>query len=205
MNKKQLNTLELIHEAAKKEFMEKGFKSASLRNIVKSAGVTTGAFYGYYNSKEQLFEALVGKQYDTFMQCYCKAQSDFASLPPKEQHENMGEISGKCMNEMMIYAYENLDEFKLILCCSEGTRFACMIDEMVDIEIESTHIYQQVLKQLGYNVPSMEPRLEHILVTGMFNAYFEMIIHEMPFDEAKRYLEELRTFYTAGWMKIMGQ
>jgi len=39
----------------------------------------------------------------------------------------------------------------------------------------------------------------------MFNAYFEMIIHEMPFDEAKRYLEELRTFYTAGWMKIMGQ
>ena len=38
------NTLEQIHIAAKKEFLEKGFKTASLRNIVKMAGVTTGAF-----------------------------------------------------------------------------------------------------------------------------------------------------------------
>lgn len=48
-------------------------------------------------------------------------------------------------------------------------------------------------------------RLEHILTTGMFNAFFELIIHEMPLDEAERYLEEMRDFYTAGWMKIMGQ
>ena len=33
-------------QCAKKEFMEKGFQAASLRNIVKTAGVTTGAFYG---------------------------------------------------------------------------------------------------------------------------------------------------------------
>ena len=37
-------------EAAKKEFLEKGFLGASLRTIVKLAGVTTGAFYGYYRS-----------------------------------------------------------------------------------------------------------------------------------------------------------
>lgn len=49
------STLEHIHIAAKKEFLEKGFRSASLRIIVKSAGVTTGAFYGYYSSKEELF------------------------------------------------------------------------------------------------------------------------------------------------------
>lgn len=52
-------TLDLIHSAAMQEFLEKGFKSASLRNIVKTAGVTTGAFYGYYRSKEELFSALV--------------------------------------------------------------------------------------------------------------------------------------------------
>lgn len=52
------STLEHIHIAAKKEFLEKGFRSASLRNIVKSAGVTTGAFYGYYSSKEELLPHL---------------------------------------------------------------------------------------------------------------------------------------------------
>ena len=205
MSDNQLSTLELIHKAAKAEFMEKGFKSASLRNIVKTAGVTTGAFYGYYASKEELFEALVGRQDDDFMSIYCKAQNEFADLPPEQQYENMSEISGECMNDMLVYAYSHLEEFKLILCCSEGTRFAGMIDQMVEIEISSTHKYQLTLKELGYPSPQLEPRLEHILVTGMFNAFFEMIIHEMPLEAAQRYLEELRTFYTAGWMKIMGQ
>jgi AcrR family transcriptional regulator len=50
-----MTTLEKIHDSAKKEFLEKGFLGASLRNIVKYAGVTTGAFYGYYGSKEKLF------------------------------------------------------------------------------------------------------------------------------------------------------
>ena len=59
-----LTTLERIHQAAKAEFLEKGYKDASLRNIVKSVGMTTGAFYGYYKSKEDLFEALVGRHYE---------------------------------------------------------------------------------------------------------------------------------------------
>ena len=44
MSETERSTLELIHTAAKTEFMEKGFQAASLRNIVKTAGVTTGAF-----------------------------------------------------------------------------------------------------------------------------------------------------------------
>ena len=60
----QTATLHLILSAAMQEFLEKGYKSASLRNIVKAAGVTTGAFYGYYDSKEDLFEALVGEHYN---------------------------------------------------------------------------------------------------------------------------------------------
>ena len=40
-------TLNKIQQAAIDEFLEKGFRGASLRQIVKHAGVTTGAFsYG---------------------------------------------------------------------------------------------------------------------------------------------------------------
>ena len=56
MSEAEQTTLHLILSAAMQEFLKKGFKSASLRNIVKTAGVTTGAFYGYYDSKEDLFE-----------------------------------------------------------------------------------------------------------------------------------------------------
>ena len=47
--------------------------------------------------------------------------------------------------------------------------------------------------------------MEHILITGMFHTFFELIIHEMPLKDAENYVKEMRAFYTAGWMKIMGQ
>ncbi len=205
MSAEHSTTLDSIHRAALAEFLEKGFQTASLRNIVKTAGMTTGAFYGYYKSKEGLFEALVGEHYRYIIDRFQKAQKEFAALPHEKQPECLGNISGLCMFDMLYYAYEHLPEFKLILCCSEGTRFAGLIDEMVDIEIEGTHAYQSVLEELGYPSPRIDPRLEHILITGMFKAFFELIIHDMPLKEAENYLNEMRDFYTAGWMKILGQ
>ena len=55
---KTKSTQELILESGKRMFLEKGFKSAPLRTIVKNAGYTLGAFYGYYKNKEDLFYAL---------------------------------------------------------------------------------------------------------------------------------------------------
>ena len=49
-----------ILEIGKREFLEKGFKDASLNKIVAEAGFTKGAFYGYYPDKTALFEDLVG-------------------------------------------------------------------------------------------------------------------------------------------------
>ena len=59
MEDKSSATLENILHAALEEFSDKGFLGASLRQIVKKAGVTTGAFYGYFSSKEALFAAIV--------------------------------------------------------------------------------------------------------------------------------------------------
>ncbi len=167
--------------------------------------MTTGAFYGYYKSKEELFKALVGKHYDYILTRFKDAQREFAGLPPDQQPEVMGEISGLCMYDMLHYAYEHLEECKLILCCSEGTRFSSLIDEMVEIEAEGTHAYQRILSELGRPSPQIDPKLEHILITGMFHTFFELVIHEMPLQDAENYVKEMRSFYTAGWMKIMGQ
>ena len=73
MPEQQPTTLERIHQAARAESREKGFPSASLRRIVKSLGMTTGAFYGYYPSKEALYEALVGPHYDYLIRRFRQA------------------------------------------------------------------------------------------------------------------------------------
>lgn len=64
-----------IEKAALDEFMEKGFANASLRQIVKNAGLTTGAFYKYFPTKEDLFASLVDRmqiKYILFMMLLCK-------------------------------------------------------------------------------------------------------------------------------------
>lgn len=199
-----LLTKEAILAAGKKEFLQKGFRAASLRNIVREAGVTTGAFYGYYASKEALFKALVETPAKTFMGRFQAAQEQFSNLPPEEQPAQMGEISGSCMDWMVDYIYDNYDAFKLILCCAEGTEYENFIHRMAEVEIEATHRFVDVLRRMGHRVKEIDRQLEHILVSGLFSGFFEMVIHDMPKAQSVEYVKELRAFYTAGWKEIMG-
>lgn len=205
MNESEMTTLEAIHKAAKTEFLEKGFVSASLRNIVKTAGVTTGAFYGYYKSKEDLFAALVEEPYRLLIETFSETVSEFGKMEPKRQLENLGVFSFESIKGMLEYVYEHMSEFKLLLLCSEGTRFSGIIDEMVEIETQATHDFYQTLRTVGEPAPSIDPQLEHILITGMFNTLFELVIHEIPMERAKTYLRQMWDFYCAGWYKIMGR
>ena len=45
--------------AAEKEFGERGFHEAAISGITRSAGVALGTFYVYFDSKEEIFRALV--------------------------------------------------------------------------------------------------------------------------------------------------
>ncbi len=204
MNHTDLKTRENILLAGKEEFLKKGFHHASLRNIVKSAGVTTGAFYGYYKNKEALFDALVQEQKQHFLYCFEKAQRDFANLPPQQQPENMGEISGSCMLNLLEYMYENMESFQLLLCCAEGTKHSGFLDTLVEIEVAGTHQFMNVLKQMGHPIKEIDLQLEHMLISGMFGAFFETVIHNMPKERAVHYIKELKEFYMAGWQKILG-
>lgn len=199
-----LTTREAILDAGKNEFLDKGFQSASLRRIVRQAGVTTGAFYGYFSSKEDLFSALVEEPACMLLSRFTQAQEIFSSLPPDEQPDQMGEISGDCMDWMVNYIYRHFDAFKLILCCAEGTEYERFVHTMVEIEREGTHRFLDVLKGMGRSVREIDSQLEHILISGMFSGFFEIVVHDMPIEHSKRYVQELREFYTAGWQKIMG-
>lgn len=205
MAKRVEGVYERIIECACREFLEKGYVDASLRTIAAQAGTTTGSIYTRFRDKEGLFEAIVGVHYDYLMDRFRSVQADFAALPEGEQPEKMGQVSGDCMLEMLRYCYDHMEECQLLLCKADGTRFAHMIDEMVEIETRATHDYLAVLQKLGKPAPPISPRLEHIIITGMFNTFFEIVIHQMPWEEAEKYLQEMRAFYTAGWMKIMGQ
>ena len=49
-----------IMEAAAKLFRQRGFEAVTVAEIMKAAGLTVGAFYGHFPSKEALIAASVG-------------------------------------------------------------------------------------------------------------------------------------------------
>lgn len=198
-------TLERIQAAAKAEFLEKGFKSASLRQIVKNAGVTTGAFYGYFSSKEALYASIVEPYAAAVMGRFMTAQTDFADLPEEEQPNCMGQASTACLDWMIDFMYDHYEAFKILLCCADGTPYEDFVHNMVMVEVEYTFRYIEVLKGLGKHVPDIDKELCHMIASGMFDGIFEVLRHDMPKERAKVFIRQLREFYTAGWMKLMGE
>lgn len=205
MEENSATTLEKIQEAAMAEFLDKGFQGASLRQIVKNAGVTTGAFYGYFSSKEALFTAIVEPHATALMGKFMWAQTSFAELPEEEQPQHMGVESRDYVAWMVDYICRHREPVKLLLCCAEGTSYENFIHNMVEVEVESTLRYMGVLRRMGRDIPQMSRSLFHIIASGMFNAIFEVVIHDMPYEQALRDVEQLQTFYTAGWSKLMGE
>ncbi|HJB90696.1 MAG TPA: TetR/AcrR family transcriptional regulator [Candidatus Eisenbergiella merdigallinarum] len=205
MEEKSSDTLKNILQVGMEEFLEKGFLGASLRQIVKRAGVTTGAFYGYFSSKEALFSAIVEPHAAALMGRYMETQTAFADLPEEEQPSHMGKESSDYLHWMVDYICRNREPVKLLLCRSEGTGYEHFIHNMVEVEVEYTLKYMDVLRRLDQNVPELDRPMCHIIASGMFNGIFEIVIHDMPQDKSMRYVDQLRDFYTAGWLKLMGQ
>ncbi|MDR2009987.1 MAG: TetR/AcrR family transcriptional regulator [Bacteroidales bacterium] len=69
------NSKEQILHTALKLFLKNSYKDVSLRDIVNEVGLTKGAFYHYYESKEKLFEDTVKHFYNNMI------IADYKSFP----------------------------------------------------------------------------------------------------------------------------
>lgn len=204
MRTDEKDTQSKILESAKQEFLQKGFLNASLRNIVKNAGVTTGACYRYYDSKEALFSALVEEQANYVLSLYNHTVDTFEKLPGEEQTVQMTDASNACMEKIMDYIYDNYEVFKLLIERSEGTVYADFVHQMVTREVDSTYTYMETLASMGHRVEPINKNVVHMIASGFFAGMFETIVHDMPREEAREYLSQLTRFHTAGWAELLG-
>ena len=197
------DTQKKILEIGKKEFLSKGFKDASLRGIVKEAGFTQGAFYGYYPDKASLFNALVSDAADGLMEQFKAAQQAHYELIPEEKTAQSRELSTDYLNYFINYIYDNFDAFKLVICCSEGTKYANYIHELVEIEVEQTEDYYDHLRRLGKLEGTVSHEFHHMITSAYFTAVFETVAHDMTRDHAIHYVNELATFFNCGWNGLL--
>ena len=202
MSTKAEDTEKNILNTARKHFLKDGFSGASLRNIVKDAGLTTGAFYKYYPTKEALFDALTDPYIEHIYQIYDRVVEDFEKLSAKEQTSNMSDTSGNGMDQMIDYIYEHYDNFRLLLKCGDSGKFETFIHNMVDREMRSSLEYVKKMKEDGIEIPIVGESLMHMIYTGFFSSIFQIIEHDIVKESAKRNVHKLREFNTGGWERL---
>lgn len=202
MSTKAEDTEKNILNTARKHFLKDGFSGASLRNIVKDAGLTTGAFYKYYPTKEALFDALTDPYIEHIYQIYDRVVEDFEKLSAKEQTSNMSDTSGDGMDQMIDYIYEHYDNFRLLLKCGDSGKFETFIHNMVDREMRSSLEYVKKMKEDGIEIPIVGESLMHMIYTGFFSSIFQIIKHDIDKETAKRNVHKLREFNTGGWERL---
>ena len=98
-----------ILEAAKAEFMERGFAEASMRTIAERAGFTTGMLYSRFADKSEIFRELVEGPADELYNYFMTVQNEFAGYSPEYQRREMHPYVAQKIDRMVDLIYDNFD------------------------------------------------------------------------------------------------
>ncbi|PKL29352.1 MAG: hypothetical protein CVV46_01180 [Spirochaetae bacterium HGW-Spirochaetae-2] len=193
-----------IIQAARQEFLQYGFKDASLRRIASAAGMTTGAIYTYFKDKQALFDEVVAPVTG-------QVESVFSELS-KSYYSNdsiIREITyEKTIEDLAVvydFIYKNFDLFRILLIGAGGSAHSDFIHVLVKHEVNHTLAY---LDRLGIGRDDnmrLDTTVIHTISEGYINALLEPVRHGMSHGEALGNLDFIVTFYTGGWLNVFGR
>ncbi|MEU0488880.1 TetR/AcrR family transcriptional regulator [Nocardiopsis sp. NPDC006139] len=72
-----------ILDAAERVIIRDGYRGASMAVIVRETGLSTGAVYGYFEGKQELFRALAERTFDLKVMSFARPQGE----PPRSPGE----------------------------------------------------------------------------------------------------------------------
>lgn len=181
----------IIFQSAKTEFLNNGFENASLNNICKNAGVTTGALYKRYSGKEDLFAAIVAET--------IKALEDFSanriSVPAQslsdEELLKLWNMSGDEASLLKWFSFleKYRDGFVLLINCSAGTRYEKFQHHWVEQMCKATYCYYEELYRRGLAKENISEMEMHIIMTAFWSTVYEPFIHNYNWEQIEKHCE----------------
>ncbi len=195
----EYNKRELLTEAAKKEFLEKGYNGASLRSICAKAGVTTGALYFFFENKEQLFSAIVDEPLaglKKLLSEHFRQDSEYMSGIASTAEI---ELDHSSESDMFIdHIYDHRDSFILLLNSSENTVYENCVDEFVEMLERSVPMMMSGMK--GY---THDDYMSHWMAHLTIDAFINVIKHIEDREEAKRRMRPILNYLVKGWVELV--
>ncbi len=190
---------ELLIEAAKKEFLEKGYNKASLRNICSQAGVTTGALYFFFKNKEELFAEIVDGPLAGLKELLAKHfKDDREYMSGMDSVQDIDPDHSDESDMFIEYIYRYRDSFILVLNSAENTVYENCVDEFVDLIEQSIPVMVSGMK--GYTVDAY---MSHWMAHLTIDAFTNVIRHVEDAEEAKRRMRPILNYLVKGWIELV--
>ncbi|MBQ9004861.1 MAG: TetR/AcrR family transcriptional regulator [Atopobiaceae bacterium] len=189
MSGKDFDTRAALVRSGRQEFLEHGFRDASLRAICKRANVTTGAFYVHFKNKEALFASIVEADLGDYLDLY---DGMLARLTAKVQQANDNEVA------IMEYLMDHRDLFRLLFDCSEGTRYEGFKERLIHKFEDS---YQAFFE--AYACVPVDHEVTKTLVQMKFAQYCSMLFGDYSKEQALQITGRLQTFTRAGLAALL--
>ncbi len=192
-----------IVEAARKEFLQYGFADASLRRIAAAADIRVSGLYKHFDSKEEMFEALVEPVTQGFYDLYSRMEDEYFKEIESIDENFSWEGQGETVRAMQ-YMYDHIDEFTLIITRSQGTKYENFTHDVAELEEDVTLRYMEEMKKAGVPVKDFDRREFHLLVTSSIEALFLPVSHGFTKEEALHYARTLEEFFRPAWKAWFG-
>ena len=200
-------TYEVTHtrilESGKEMFLRNGYERTNLRDLCEAAGVTTGAFYRHFKDKEALFSALMEPAVNSIHTKYEAAADECFDNLGAGNTEEIWAVSAESVEAFIRIIYAHFDEFKLLLCCADGTRYVDFTDRLVERELQDTHRMYEFLDKKHIKYSRIDGKKLHMLIHSYFSCLFETVLHDYTQDEALEVVHTLAECVSAGGRKIL--
>lgn len=189
--------------SAKEEFSEKGYMKASLRNICKNAGVTTGALYFFFEDKEDLFASLVEEPLKELLDLVKKHYMEEEQQTDLSSYTNLAD-AGNDLNaaiDIIHCLYQHQDAFLMLLTKSQGSRFENCVEQIVEFsEKHYRMLADKTSKQTGAS--RVDDYMIHWMSHMQADMFVHMITHEKSEKNALQHMERLVNFLLHGWFSL---
>lgn len=193
-------TRELLLQYGKEEFLEKGYNGASLRNICKKAGVTTGALYFFFKDKEDLFRSLVEEplqQLFTIMMEHYKGE-----LEEKDTLLDNASVMQEDLDtaKMIVrFMYQHHEVFYLLIAKSQGSKFENSIDEFIMITEQHFRILADSYSK-EFHRPRINDHIIHWITHVLIDSFVYFFTHNLKQSEAEELSSVIVNYIYAGWL-----
>lgn len=195
-------TKQRLLENAKKEFMEKGYMQASLRNICKNAEVTTGALYFFFVKKEALFADFVEKP---LQELYDMIHQNFQEEMRQIEVGNLT-CSGyanreRIAKQLLHYMYCNYDAFLLLFTKSQGSKYERFLDEFIEITEKHCRVLANHIS-MQKNIPKLDECMIHWIAHTQVDFFVYVLTHEKSEHSATKHIEAIMKCLASGWTQL---